>query len=373
MREYPHNSARKGRKVINMKWYWAILSLAIVLLRDCIVSGLLRPNFPTILLCHHRQLCRHRHRHVALSLLESTCTQALTLALTKKAKDDADGILPTSSENTDNSIHKRNSTETANNNKPQSPVYRQLVARVKLLHLRHADNTNAYNIPADRDKQWDYFFQMFQIADKMPSTDVMQSILRTWCAEQRKSYMKTLGMLDADTPSNWGTECLIRKRKERLDLAEFDWGHLKHVGSDDLVYSEKYQRIVREMYRGSKLTRGYQDIAMRNAKQYREYGVTDVPFVKGNTIAQKKKLREILSDSVLKSSRRYYVYGNDKKVVFDNEVTSKGERKARKKTISWSQRIKDLEKFAEEHDHCNVPPDFDEAKGLGRWVKRQKK
>jgi len=383
MIKYPHSSARKGRKGINM-WCRGIFSATILFLlpnkRDHVVSGLLRPTFPTISLGHRRQ--------VALSLLESPYTRALALALTKKAKNEVDGMIPTTSENADNSIHKGKETETGNDDKQKSrlkdgmtslsTVYRQLVSSVRLLHLRYADNTNAYNIPADRDTQWDYFYQMFLTADILTRTDVRQSILRTWCAEQRKSYMKTLGMLDTDTPSNWGMEYLTRERKERLDLAEFDWGHLKHVGSDDLVYSEKYQRIVREMYRDSKLTKGYQDIAMRNAKQYRENGVTDVPFVKGNTIEQKKALSEILSNSVLKSSVRYYLDEKDKDIASDKEVPLKGERKAKKNIIPWSQRIEDLEIFAEEHGHCNVPLDFEEDSkgagkvGLGMWVKRQK-
>jgi len=270
--------------------------------------------------------------------------------------------------------YKRDSADTENdeqkkslevgNTAEQSPASRQLVARVKLLHTRHAGITNVYNIPADRDEQWDFFFEMLQTVNDITRTDVRQSILRSWCAEQRKSYMKTLGVLDIGVRSNWGTGYLTRKRKEQLDSAGFPWGHLKTVDNDDIVFSENFQTTVRQMYKDSTLTQGYQAIAKRNAKLYMEHGVTDVPIIRGDTMAQKKIISEMLSDSTLKSTKRYNLEGNE--ILSDPKVKGR----VKKTIIPWSQRIKDLRTFAEEHDHCNVPLDFDG--GLGRWVKRQK-
>jgi len=340
--------------------------------RDLMVSGLLRPTIPSASLCRHRQL--------NFSILESTCMRALALASNKKAKHEVDEPIAASSrsawsnrsqemkDDRRNSIHADDEKKNrlVDGNTEQSPTSRQLVARVRLLHTRHAGITNVYNIPVDRDEQWDFFYQMLQTAENMSSTDVRQSILRSWCAEQRKSYMKTLGVLDLGVRSNWGTEYLTRERKQRLDVAEFDWGHLKHVGNDELVFSNKFQATVREMYEGDTLTQGYQAIAKRNAKLYMEHGVTDIPIIKGNTMAQKRMISEMLSDSTLKSSRRYNLDG--KEILSD----SKGKSSVKKKVTPWSQRIKHLKIFAEEHGHCNVPPDFDKDGGLGKWVKRQK-
>lgn len=341
--------------------------------QDLMVTGLLRPTILSTSLC--------RHHCINFSILESTCMRALALASNKKAKHDVDEPMATISRSTGSTrsrkvknnkrnMHAENDDEESfrlvDGNTEQSPTSRQLVARVRLLHTRHAGVTNVYNIPADRDEQWNFFYQMLQTVENMPSTDVRQSILRSWCAEQRKSYMKTLGVLDLGVRSNWGTEYLTREQKQRLDVAEFDWGHLKHVGKDELVFSNKFQATVREMYEGDALTQGYQAIAKRNAKLYMEHGVTDIPIIKGNTTAQKRIISEMLSDSTLKSSRRYNLDGNE------ISPNSKGESSVKKKVIPWSQRIKDLKIFVEEHGHCDVPPDFDKDGSLGKWVKRQK-
>jgi len=323
------------------------------------VSGLLRPTVLSSSLC--------RRCHLTYSILESACIHTLTLAYNKKDKHDVDEKMSATPRNTGDlqSQAIKDSPNDEQINVEQSPTSRQLVARVKLLHTRHTEG-GVYNIPADKEEQWDFFYQMLQTAESMSSTDVRQSILRSWCAEQRKSYMKTLGVLDLGLRSNWGTEYLTKERKGLLDSAEFDWGHLKHVGNDELVFSKKFQATVQVMYKESTLSQGYQAIAKRNAKLYMEHGVTDLPIIRGNTVAQKKIISDMLSDSKLKRSRRYKF--DVEKILPD----LKSERKIKKKIIPWSQRISDLKIFIEKHGHCNVPTDFDEADSLGKWVKRQK-
>lgn len=80
-----------------------------------------------------------------------------------------------------------------------------------------------------------------------------EALLRQWMAQQRKPFMKSLGVLDCNDKSNWGTPYLTRNQKELLDAVNFQWGHLKPSSlsndSHDVVYSVEFQKRVRLSYK----------------------------------------------------------------------------------------------------------------------------
>ena len=119
-------------------------------------------------------------------------------------------------------------------------------------------NTNPYKLPLDKEEQWTFFYDMLreynrkhnQTVTAIPAGPaVHQSLLRNWCADQRKSYMKTLGVLDIGQRANWGTSYLTWQKKKLLDEAGFYWGHFNHTMDDEYIFSEDFQSIVRAKYK----------------------------------------------------------------------------------------------------------------------------
>jgi len=89
------------------------------------------------------------------------------------------------------------------------------------------------------------------LEEPSPGPLAHQSPLRNWIADQRKSYMKTIGILDLGARrSNWGTPYLLRSHKERLDEVGFAWGHIERRDlTDDELYSAEFRREVETKYK----------------------------------------------------------------------------------------------------------------------------
>eukprot|EP00560_Eucampia_antarctica_P010132 CAMPEP_0197830360 /NCGR_PEP_ID=MMETSP1437-20131217/6969_1 /TAXON_ID=49252 ORGANISM="Eucampia antarctica, Strain CCMP1452" /NCGR_SAMPLE_ID=MMETSP1437 /ASSEMBLY_ACC=CAM_ASM_001096 /LENGTH=464 /DNA_ID=CAMNT_0043432711 /DNA_START=161 /DNA_END=1551 /DNA_ORIENTATION=- len=118
--------------------------------------------------------------------------------------------------------------------------------------------SNPYKLPLEKEEQWMFFYDMLcehnvkynRTVVAIPAGPaVHQSLLRNWCADQRKSYMKTLGVLDIGQRANWGTYYLTGQKKQLLDQAGFYWGHFNHTMDDDYVFSDEFQNVVRAKYK----------------------------------------------------------------------------------------------------------------------------
>lgn len=117
--------------------------------------------------------------------------------------------------------------------------------------------SNPYKLPSDKEEQWMFFYEMLCEHNRKHNHTVVaipagpavnQSLLRNWCADQRKSYMKTLGVLDIGQRANWGTSYLTLHKKQLLDQAGFYWGHFNHTMDDDYVFSDEFQDVVKAKY-----------------------------------------------------------------------------------------------------------------------------
>jgi hypothetical protein len=101
---------------------------------------------------------------------------------------------------------------------------------------------NPYKIPTNQQDEWEWFYSKLRDRKSAlgPDTNIIEeSLLRNWMAQQRKSFMKTLGVLDLGEKANWGTTYLSRDRKERLDELNFPWGHLQPPSlTNDFIYSD---------------------------------------------------------------------------------------------------------------------------------------
>lgn len=272
-----------------------------------------------------------------------------------------------------------------------------LLPAVKSLQTGESLKANPFNIPIDPDEEWDWYYQLFvsyknQNANSNP---VMESLLRNWMASQRKSYMKTLGILDISSKTNWGTRYLTQRQKKSLDEVGFDWGHLCCLDADtdqDVVFSEGFQRRVREGYLDWKWNPMYERLARFKGRE----GHTHVPSgssLKGLGAWCKEqrairwempqRRRERLDDLKFDWSWNEAVTEPNIELVRTtpkiNEAEggtlvskqTKEEERTTKKTMAWSTRLRQLKEYRKRNGHCDVPVDYDG--GLGRWVERTKR
>lgn len=225
---------------------------------------------------------------------------------------------------------------------PTNAIY-TTIPKVKLYRASKSanrSNRGSKSIKHDQDEEWEYFYQKLQqhtsnetnnkknsattttssSSSSGTTLDVReQSLLRNWCADQRKSYMKSLGVLDLGEKANWGTEFMTRERKERLDAAGFFWGQLVSPSSssltsttlsstsssstpsrtttdDDYIFSEEYQAKVRLKYKDWIWNPLYD----RLKTYYEKNGHTNVRMkrtdVLGTWCAKQRRIREDMPD-----------------------------------------------------------------------------
>jgi hypothetical protein len=183
-------------------------------------------------------------------------------------------------------------------------------------------------------------------------------------AQQRKSFMKTLGVLDLGEKANWGTCYLSRDRKERLDELSFPWGHLQPSSlTNDFIYSDNFQRRVRLKYKDW-LWGGWYDKLKTFQSQH---GHTRVPLMGdklGAWTAEQRKFRWTMPERrrVLLDRLQFdWDFRED-----DKNLPPEMELEGKLEKVSFATRLKQLKEYRKTHGDCNVSMDSE----LGKWMRR---
>ena len=124
-------------------------------------------------------------------------------------------------------------------------------------------------IPTDPQEEWKWFYNLLKERNTQDNTTfakdniLEESLLRQWMAQQRKAFMKSLGVLDCNDKSNWGTPYLTRAQKELLDNVDFPWGHLQPSSlTNDVVFSDEFQKRVRLSYKDWQWNQWYRRLCL---------------------------------------------------------------------------------------------------------------
>ena len=226
---------------------------------------------------------------------------------------------------------------------------------------------NPYKVPAKQEDEWEWFYSKLKSRKSAlgPDTNIIEeALLRNWMAQQRKSFMKTLGVLDLEEKANWGTTYLSRARKERLDALNFPWGHLQPPSlTNDFIYSDDFQRRVRVKYKDWLWTERYDKLkTFKN-----QHGHTRVPVMRdelGTWTAEQRKIRWTMPERrrVLLDRLQFdWDFSED-----DNSLPPEMQLEGKQEKVSFATRLKQLKGYRKTHGDCNVPVDSE----LGKWVRR---
>jgi len=286
---------------------------------------------------------------------------------------------------------------------PEMPVSSSSsTATLKILRHRPS-KSNPYNIPEDSVAEWEWYYKLLQEQQQSllnsSSTNnnifggdmggVKESLLRNWMASQRKSFMKTLGVLDLGDKANWGTEYMTLERKKRLDQAGFYWGHLQLESDkmDDIIFSNDFQRTVRLRYKDWRWSPMCDRLA---AYQERHHGSTRVPLNETSGLGVWTSEQRILRTKMPERRRQrldglhfdwdWQEEGNPPTTtttVFQNDTSSAPIPTIPISTtgtdVRWGTRVKQLKEYRQQFGDCNVPLNYTgEPAGLEEWVARTK-
>ena len=198
------------------------------------------------------------------------------------------------------SVHESNIDHPSKETRELSSVNRQSKGiffrsppRIHLIPSLNQTWTRRKTSSTHQESEWELFYKLYQeqysmknmtsIVEISPGPELYQSPLRNWCANQRKSYMKTLGLLDMSEPIHWGIPGMTLQRKQRLDLVGFYWGdniQPKHL-KDEEIFSKDYQDKVRRKYKDDLVWNPWYH---RLVQYYHEHGHTNVE--RSNTTQQ---------------------------------------------------------------------------------------
>lgn len=258
----------------------------------------------------------------------------------------------------------------------------QLPTQIKELKLkrRQAVTINPYNIPQNSEKEWEWFYERLRVRHEArsknhqvgPTDPIEESLLRHWMALQRKSFMKSLGVIDLADKANWGTEYLTRERKERLDLLGFHWGHLQsHSLTDDLVYSNNFQRKVRTTYKDWMWNPKFECLVLWK-KVHRH---TNVPLASGDDglgmwTAQQRTIRWDMPQRRREKLDSISLDWNwkDETTLNSTIKTVMVTEMPKEKAVPFARRMSQLKDYRRTNGDCEVPLDYDVVPGLGIWV-----
>lgn len=230
--------------------------------------------------------------------------------------------------------------------------------------------TNPRNIPIQQDDEWEWFYSKLKARNNATGqdTDIMEeSLLRNWMAQQRKSFMKTLGVLDLSEKANWGTSYLSRQRKERLDELCFPWGHLQpSTLQNDFIYSDDFQRRVRLKYKDWLWSDFYQKlIAFKTQHGHTSVPLTGEHVALGRWAAQQRRVRWTMPERRRVLLDRVQMDWDAREDENKDSVPAKIEQGDGEK-VAFATRLKQLKEYRKMHGDCNVPIDS----ALGKWVSR---
>jgi hypothetical protein len=233
-------------------------------------------------------------------------------------------------------------------------------------------------IPTDPQEEWKWFYNLLKERNTQDNTTFVkdnileESLLRQWMAQQRKAFMKSLGVLDCNDKSNWGTPYLTRAQKELLDNVDFPWGHLQPSSlTNDVVFSDEFQKRVRLSYKDWQWNQWYRRLCLFASRhghtRVSSDGSDNVDLAKWTaeqrTLRRKmprrrrQRLDDILFDWDWKDSADNSM--NDGKTITDIQgIPEKLQR------VSFSRRVKELKEYRAKNGNCSVPLDCD----LGKWV-----
>jgi hypothetical protein len=264
---------------------------------------------------------------------------------------------------------------------PPSPLSKMAHPTTTRLKRRKRVNANPYSIPEAPNEEWEWFFEKLERESELravgnrPVDPIEESLLRHWMAKQRKSFMKSIGVLDLADQANWGIEYLTRERKERLDQAGFHWGHLQpKTLTNDFIYSDEFQRSVRTKYKDWMWNPLFQSLIVWNNQN----GHTNVPLDSEDGLGvwtalqrtirlempqrRREKLDSISFDWSWKDETKKKRNTTTKtKVVTDSPAES---------AVPFPRRVSQLKAYRQLHGDCAVPLDYQDVTGLGAWVRR---
>lgn len=234
---------------------------------------------------------------------------------------------------------------------------------------RPVTQPNPYKIPTKQDDQWEWFYSKLKsrksaLEHGRHTNIIEEALLRNWMAQQRKSFMKTLGVLDLGEKDNWGTTYLSRHRKQRLDALDFPWGHLQPPSlTNDFIYSDDFQRRVRLKYKDWLWTGLYDKLKSFKS----QHGHTRVPIVGdelGAWTAEQRKIRWIMPERRrLLLDRLQFDW---EFIADDNNLPPELRLEGKQEKVSFATRLKQLKEYRKTQGDCNVPKDSE----LGKWMRR---
>ena len=258
-----------------------------------------------------------------------------------------------------------------------APKERSTLKRRRLNQLKNG-RTKPNMVPDDPKEEWEWFYQRLQLRyknrwnDEGPSDPIEEALLRNWMANQRKAFMKTLGVLNLADKANWGTEYLPLAQKERLDQAGFHWGHLQPTSlTNDVVYSADFQSGVRTKYKDWIWSPIFESLV----KWKKEHGHTNVPLANedglGTWTAQQRSIRWDMPQRRREKLDSISFDWNWKDVAIVSPInkTKVVLDGAKVKEVRFASRVSQLKEFRRANGHCVVPSDYGDVPGLGVWVK----
>jgi hypothetical protein len=194
--------------------------------------------------------------------------------------------------------------------------------------------------------------------------------------------MKTLGLLDMSEPVNWGIDMMTLSRKQRLDRVGFYWGDniTPKNTTDEIIFSKPFQDRVWKKYKEDLVWNPWYN---RLVQFHHKHGHTNVERAKEEPsnrddglemwVVQQRMVREDMPD---RRRMKLDAIGFDWTVsettqLDPNTITTL--REYRPTNVSWYQRIQQVKAYKDRNGDVNVPIDYDEIPGLGKWVHRQRR
>jgi len=238
-------------------------------------------------------------------------------------------------------------------------------------------------IPTDPQEEWKWFYSKLKdgsvaetdtSAASLSNNILEESLLRQWMAQQRKAFMKTLGVLDLNDKANWGTPYLSRQQKELLDSVDFPWGHLQPSSlTNDIVFSNDFQQRVRLEYKDWQWNTWYERLcSFKSQHGHTRVSLDDNDVELAKWTAEQRKLRRKLPKrrrqrlDELQFDWKWKDTTGDIDDAQSSSISTQAEEKPQK--VSFGRRVKELKEFRKTNGHCNVP--LDHPGGLGEWVQQ---
>lgn len=220
-----------------------------------------------------------------------------------------------------------------------------------------------YNVPEDPDERWEFFYKYlleFYLQHghtHIPvGAKVNQSLLRNWIAEQRRAYMRVLGILE-------GKNLLPMDRRIRLHQAGFDWNPFGGILEDHIKRERELIEDIQKQSPPHYESEGDDEYESKWVSKFQEL----VEFYLNNGHSHIPANHPKLGRWVWAQRRTptLQIPPNRKKALeavnFHFIPTPR---------IKWTQFLSHLERFQKQHGHCEVP--YDRHPLLAEWVKRQR-